>query len=111
MFEKRTGLLRRGPIEQIPPRKLQSTLLVAEKPVASWEEHEEPYGYDLCSLRMALSEEGPCFLLRRTWIAGWGYSCPQIAEEEVLSLEEGTKLAEENGQQLPQQNWGEILPR
>lgn len=72
--------------------------MISSQPVASWDEEETCYGHDLVSLRPGVLNGVHVFLQRKTWIAGMRYSCPQIAEEEILSLEEGIKLAVENGQ-------------
>ena len=84
-------LAQRGTVNSLPHIEVEGNLLVAELPIARWEESHNEYGHDRARLFPAWHDGGRAWLLRKDWIAAFGY-CAEGAEEQILGFEEGVRL-------------------
>jgi hypothetical protein len=94
-FHEKNRLARRGPIEQASP-VMTATFLVAERPVASWEEDYSDCGYDYVDMFPAHVCGVRAWLVRRTWCPASGYSAGGV-EEKTVGFEDGVRLLCEHG--------------
>lgn len=93
MFSERLSLKARGPNAPIPDVPVEGTLLVGEHSVACWTGEAGHAGFDSVILYPAYYEGNRCFLMRKEWTPLKGYSGERGAEDSIISLEEGIKLA------------------
>ena len=84
-------LSRRDAIRQLPPVEVDGNLLVGERHIADWEEDHSQYGHDQARLFPAWYDGKRAWLLRKDWIAAFGY-CAEGTETQILGFEEGVRL-------------------
>ena len=84
-------LAQRGAVNSLPPIEVEGNLLVAEFPIADWEEGHSQYGHDQARIFPAWYNGERAWLVRKDWIAAFGY-CAEGTEEQILSFEKGVFL-------------------
>lgn len=69
---------------------VDGTLLVADRPVAKWQQDHSRYGYDSCSLTPAFHNGAQAWVLSQSWCAESPYSASGT-QDLILDFEAGVK--------------------
>jgi len=98
LFQEWETLACRGPVDPLPDREVDGTLLVGEKPIGEWPANHSDCGRDNVEVFPAYHNGGKAFVVREEWQPDYdrGYNA-QGTDEYILSFEDGVKLLLEHG--------------